>query len=308
MNKRIVISESEKQRILSQHKGVIKEESELKRQSLSEREMSKLINSVLINESNACKADSDCGRGQRCVNGKCSITTSLKEMRQCKSDTDCPSNMACYNGKCQVTSKSKEMKEGAGCKTNRDCGGLICSNGQCVNRFTKSEMKEARKCRPGEQECGGGCCPRGSSCRLGMCSSGASQPTPPIFNESEEMDEGSTKPTSTPSKVPGCMGGMTYCASAKQCCESGGCDSYGCRDPRTGRRVPGGRPIDESDEIIYEIEMDVEEIDETIYEIELDDEKSKIKPKKRGGCCTKFKCLGGQSCNQETCVCYRPTF
>jgi hypothetical protein len=189
MNKRIVISESEKQRILSQHKGVIKEESELKRQSLSEREMSKLINSVLINESNACKADSDCGRGQRCVNGKCTITTSLKEMQQCKSDTDCPLNMACYNGRCQVTSKSKEMKEGAGCKTNRDCGGLICSNGQCVNRLSQSEMKEARKCRPGEQECGGGCCPRGSSCRLGMCSSGTSQPTAPIFNESEEMDE-----------------------------------------------------------------------------------------------------------------------
>jgi hypothetical protein len=50
MKKRIVISESERQKILSQHKSVIKNESELKKQSLSEREMSKLINNVLLNE------------------------------------------------------------------------------------------------------------------------------------------------------------------------------------------------------------------------------------------------------------------
>lgn len=164
MKKRIVISESEKERILSQHKNVIKEESELKRQSLSEREMSKLINNVLINEGNTvkeavgCKSNTDCKFPQKCINGKCETTTALKEMKQCKSDTDCPSNMACYNGRCQSTTSAKEMKE-------------------------------AKKCRPGEMECSGGCCPRGSFCRLGMCTSGISQPTMPQPPMNEELDE-----------------------------------------------------------------------------------------------------------------------
>lgn len=51
MKKRIIISESEKKSILSQHKQTIKQESDLKKQSLSEREMSKLITNVLMNES-----------------------------------------------------------------------------------------------------------------------------------------------------------------------------------------------------------------------------------------------------------------
>lgn len=50
MNKRIIISESEKKRILSQHKNVIKNESDLKKQSISEREFSNLVNKVLIKE------------------------------------------------------------------------------------------------------------------------------------------------------------------------------------------------------------------------------------------------------------------
>lgn len=51
MNKRIIISETERERILSQHKNLIQNESELKKQSISEREMSNLINKVLIKES-----------------------------------------------------------------------------------------------------------------------------------------------------------------------------------------------------------------------------------------------------------------
>ena len=134
------------------------------------------------------------------------------------------------------TTTTKTVKEGAGCKTNRDCGGLTCSNGQCVNRLANSEMKEA-----------------------------------------------STNPTKTPSKVPGCLDGMTYCLSNKKCCPAGTCTAQGCMDPRTGRKIPGGSPIFESDEIIYEIEMDVEEIDETIYEIELDEVEGESEKKK--GCC-----------------------
>lgn len=51
MKKRIIISESERESILSQHKQTIKDVSESKKQSLSEREMSKLITNVLMNES-----------------------------------------------------------------------------------------------------------------------------------------------------------------------------------------------------------------------------------------------------------------
>ncbi len=51
MKKRIIISESERESILSQHKHTIKNVSESKKQSLSEREMSKLITNVLMNES-----------------------------------------------------------------------------------------------------------------------------------------------------------------------------------------------------------------------------------------------------------------
>ena len=50
MNKRIIISESEKNRILSQHKQTIQNESDLKKQSLSERELSNLVGRVLIKE------------------------------------------------------------------------------------------------------------------------------------------------------------------------------------------------------------------------------------------------------------------
>lgn len=51
MNKRIIISETERERILSQHKNLIQNESELKKQTISEREMSNLINKVLVKES-----------------------------------------------------------------------------------------------------------------------------------------------------------------------------------------------------------------------------------------------------------------
>jgi len=265
MKKRIIISESEKKNILSQHKQTIKNESELRKQSLSERELSNLVGRVLIKEQleqipglpegmedciskittikdnpkmqvkiamacmsldvekcskaimdvgiemgkkvlsnpmilvtfgndamNFAKCAGDkfgmdsmeipvnniassrpqemkevtsnqcspaCKFPQKCINGKCTTTTSLKEGAPCKSEKDCPPNTACYNGKCSVTTSAKQMKEG-------------------------------RACRPGETACGGGCCPRGSSCRLGMCQSGISQPTAPIFNESEsELDE-----------------------------------------------------------------------------------------------------------------------
>ena len=236
MNKRIIISESEKKSILSQHKQTIKRESDLKKQSLSEREMSKLINSVLINEgstnpcdtmycepgttcingkcvdsttpskiggSGTCTSDSQCPRGQRCVGGSCSITTSLKESSPCKSESDCPPNMACYNGKCSVTTSNKQMKEG-------------------------------KACPDGQQQCGGGCCPKGSSCRLGMCQSGISQPTTPVFNESEldeiiyeiEFDEEINEQPKTIIKKPVPLKGRT-CPEGWYRCGGGCCPSSG---------------------------------------------------------------------------------
>jgi hypothetical protein len=286
MKKRIVISESEKQSILSQHKNVIKEESELKRQSLSERELSKLVNKVLIQEQLEVP-------GLPEVMGEC-ITDNLKSIKlaqQIKIATGCkdmdvtncskalvsvglelapqvisnPSILInwgketmefanCMSEKFEMklpienlaSSKTSEMKEAAGCKTNKDCGGLICSNGQCVNRLSKSEVKET-----------------------------------------EDMDESLTKPTSAPSKVPGCLDGMTYCWSNKKCCPAGTCTAQGCMDPRTGKKIPGGSPMNEElDEIIYEIEMDVEEIDETIYEIEMDEEEVETNEETgKIGCC-----------------------
>jgi hypothetical protein len=283
MNKRIIISESEKKSILSQHKQTIKRESDLKKQSLSEREMSKLINSVLINEgstnpcdtmycepgttcingkcvdsttpskiggSGTCTSDSQCPRGQRCVGGSCSITTSLKESSPCKSESDCPPNMACYNGKCSVTTSNKQMKEGKACPDGQQqCGGGCCPKGSSCRLgmcqsgakeptapifFEQKEMKEGKACPDGQQQCGGGCCPKGSSCRLGMCQSGISQPTTPVFNESEldeiiyeiEFDEEINEQPKTIIKKPVPLKGRT-CPEGWYRCGGGCCPSSG---------------------------------------------------------------------------------
>jgi hypothetical protein len=92
-----------------------------------------------------------------------------------------------------------------------------------------------------------------------------------VINESVPISK-SISPSTTPSKAPGCLGGMTYCATANQCCPAGACAGGECRDPRSGRRVPGSTPIDES-----------EEMDENMYGIELDEVEGESEKKK--GCC-----------------------
>ena len=83
MNKRIIITESERQSILSQHKKSIQNESEIKKQSLSERELSKVVNKALIQENSQinerikCRPfETECGgfccpRNWECVDGQC---------------------------------------------------------------------------------------------------------------------------------------------------------------------------------------------------------------------------------------------
>jgi hypothetical protein len=95
MKKRIIISESERQRILSKHKNVIKDESELKRQSLSEREMSKLINNVLINEAlSGPKSGNELNNCGKYFNG----TQKLCWACNGGSTPGCPTNAGVYTG------------------------------------------------------------------------------------------------------------------------------------------------------------------------------------------------------------------
>jgi hypothetical protein len=213
-----------------------------------------------------CKSNSDCGTLQKCINGTCETTTALKESGPCKSDSDCPPNMACYNNKCSVTTSlrakkpnAKEMKEGG--DESRGFTNIIRYQ---VSPKSK-EVKEAMDC-----ECLKTCvCPTGCYCRCknGTCtctdsytggdctnSSGTkiSKTSLSTVKETEEMNEGQP-----------CPRDWTHCPPANQCCPPGSfcAGSQGCRDKQF-RKVPGGPTMTESydtDEIIYEIEMDEED-------------------------------------------------
>jgi hypothetical protein len=108
-----------------------------------------------------------------------------------------------------------------------------------------SEMKEAltTKCSSNSD------CKPPLKCLNGKCDITTALKT---VKETEEMNE-----------VPFCPRGWTYCATTNKCCPPDSfCDgSQGCRSRQFGK-VPGMPPMNESDEIIYEIEMDEEEMDE----------------------------------------------
>jgi hypothetical protein len=377
MKKRIVISESERQKILSQHKSVIKNESELKKQSLSEREMSKLINNVLLNEGlsvknnnrvvlseanwcnqNVCASQgyetgtcnyfgngagncvfadgsvcgwttaSEAGGGEfvHWSSGPCGMSTQggNRPSKLPKPTTTTPTAPTgkpkpiststtttktvkenSYNGNGKLVLTEDNWCNGNICNTglygNGNCSyfgngvgncvfsdGSVCgwdtgangpqwTSGPChsgaatqggatpsklpkpttttptgkpkpisTSTTTTKTVKETKACFGVKCSCQTHAeCGAGKRCVNGNCE----------ITTSKEMKEASTATSKTPSKAPGCMGGMTYCASAKQCCPAGTCTNQGCYDVRSGRKIPGSRPIDESDEIIYEIKL-----------------------------------------------------
>ena len=171
MNKRIIISESEKKRILSQHKSSVQNESELKKQSLSERELSKLVNRVLIQEQLQVPGLPE-GMGECIGNLKSidlkqqtKIAAGCKDMDVAKCSESVmsvgvelaakvisnPSILInwgketmefakCMSEKFEMdlpienleSSKTSEMKEVSGCKSDSDCPtNMACYNGKC---------------------------------------------------------------------------------------------------------------------------------------------------------------------------------
>lgn len=63
----------------------------------------------------SCTKDSDCKKGEKCVNGKC---------QQCGTDKDCGPGKQCINGVCR--------KKAGYCDTNKDCPkGKICKDHMC---------------------------------------------------------------------------------------------------------------------------------------------------------------------------------
>jgi len=284
MNKRIIISESEKKRILSQHKQNIKNESELKKQSLSERELSKLVNRVLIQEqlqvpglpegmvecignlksidlkqqtkiAAGCK-DMDVTKCSEAVmsvgvelvakaisNPSILVTwgTETMEFTKCMSEKfemDLPiENLA--------SSKTLEIKEVVRSKRPTPTSTIPTSTPRPLGVKKTSEMKEAltTKCSSNSD------CKPPLKCLNGKCDITTALKT---VKETEEMNE-----------VPSCPRGWMHCPLVNQCCPPGSfcAGSQGCRD-RQFRKVPGGPTINESDEIIYEIEMDEEEMKE----------------------------------------------
>ncbi len=218
-----------------------------------------------IRTGTGCKSNSDCKFPQKCINGTCETTTALKESGPCKSDSDCPPNMACYNNKCSVTtsSKYKEVKETEEMNEGQPC------------------PRDWMHCPPANQ-----CCPPGSFCAGSqgcrdrqfrkvpggptMTESDESRaftsiiryqdsPKSKEVKETEEMDETLSTTSTTSSKTPGCTGGRVWCHSAQECCWPGTCATDGCRHPVSGKKiVTWYNESYDTDEIIYEIEIDEE--------------------------------------------------
>lgn len=76
----------------------------------------------------ACRIDSDCLNGSRCVNGRCmsTLAASTALNRRCKYDSDCGPRGYCLNDRCQQA-RSIPVKR---CRFDSDCG----PSGRCVNR------------------------------------------------------------------------------------------------------------------------------------------------------------------------------
>lgn len=66
---------------------------------------------------NGCRDDRDCGRRQRCVQGRC--------RDQCRDDRDCRSDEACVGGRCETRQDCR--RSGERCRRNGQCcASLIC--------------------------------------------------------------------------------------------------------------------------------------------------------------------------------------
>jgi hypothetical protein len=263
MNKRIIISESEKKRILSQHKSSVQNESELKKQSLSERELSKLVNKVLIQEQLEVPGLPE-GMGECIISNLKSIKLGqqMKIATGCKDMdvTNCSKALVSVGLELatQVISNpsilinwGKETMEFANCMSEKFEMNLPIEN----LAASKTDMKEVRgsgACDSDSQ------CPRGQRCVGNQCS---------ITTALKE-----TGPCKSNSDCPSNMA-----------CYNGKCSVT----TSLSTKKPNAKEMKES-----------EEMDEIIYEIELD-EKVNCGPGEmecNGLCCPK-----GKYCNRGMC-------
>lgn len=221
MNKRIIISESEKNRILSQHKQTIQNESYLKKQSLSERELSTLVSKVLIKEQLEQIPGLPEGMGD-CLS-KISVIKDNTKM-QIKIAKSC---MSFDVEKCSKAIMEVGVELAAKVLTNPTIlvtfGKDVIEFGKCMSeKFEMDpmdipienlassktiEMKEgtSKSCNSKSD------CPPGQSCVSGNCQ---------ITTSAKEMKEDSTKPTGA-SKIPGCPPFTNFCPPANTCCPRG---------------------------------------------------------------------------------------
>jgi len=174
MNKRILISEEEKKRILNSHKKAIKEErtsfefgnSKDKEFLVSESNLTKLIGKAL-------------NEGQRLG------SELIKEASERECNPACTGNLMCINGKCQASAikepkrsiKFRDMQEAGkrdSCRNDSDCGGSQrCVGKQCTTTTTKenrTEVKELEGCFNPTCSCKSNKeCPKGKKCINGKC-------------------------------------------------------------------------------------------------------------------------------------------
>lgn len=74
-----------------------------------------------------CDTDTDCHKGEFCVNGMC---------QQCRSDQDCGPGQSCASGACQAVPGY--------CTSSSDCGeGQDCQNNACVTRSESNIAPDA---------------------------------------------------------------------------------------------------------------------------------------------------------------------
>jgi hypothetical protein len=282
MKKRIIISESERKSILSQHKQTIKQESDLKKQSLSEREMSKLINNVLINENSnvgntlvsetadcSCLASCSCPDGCSCwcVNGICT----------CKSqDGGACSGESKY--KVPVRSKYTGLKEASNdpCRTITCLDNQVCVNGQCVSNTIASKMRKTAMKEASGNPCDRMYCEPGTTCVDGKCVSNSISTKSTKTAMKEASGKGSCTSDSQCPRGQRCVGGSCDITTTKALKEGAPCKTesdcppnQACYNGKCSVTTSAKQMKEDLDEIVYEIEFDDSE--ETIYEIEMNE-------------------------------------
>ncbi|MBK8481223.1 MAG: OmpA family protein [Proteobacteria bacterium] len=105
-----------------------------------------------------CDKDANCKEGEFCVNGQC---------QQCRADNDCGPGQRCNAGRCDAI-------EGF-CERGEDCpDGLGCKGKRCGACDSDAECGAGRRCREGRCLSPGQCvadedCPEGQECQGGTC-------------------------------------------------------------------------------------------------------------------------------------------